>query len=338
MRYEMPSCSDKPLWDLWLGSYVLPCVTAADETGLFDSLAAEPAGASELAARLGLNLRAVEIFLPVLASSGFLALRLGRYHLSDVSRHYLLRSSAFYWGGVLQSGLLKSPTHAALKAALCGAAAAVGERPAAAWASGKLGAAQARGLARFMHSHSLAAALGVAQHGEFGGIRHLMDVGGGSGCFSIALAQRHPTLRCTVMDLAAMCAIVPEYAAAAGVTDRVEARAVDMFREPWPRGADALLFSNIFHDWNLDTCAELAGKAYEALPAGGRIYLHEMLLDDTGAGPASATSFSVVMLFGTEGRQYSGAELRSMLRTAGFGEPQIKLTSTYYSLICARKP
>jgi hypothetical protein len=140
------------------------------------------------------------------------------------------------------------------------------------------------------------------------------------------------------MDLPAMCAIIPEYANPAGVADRVATATVDMFRKPWPRGHDAVLFSNIFHDWNLATCASLAGKAYDALPSGGRIYLHEMLLDDSGAGPASAACFSVVMLFGTEGRQYSGLELRTLLRGAGFGEPQITPTSPYYSLVCAQKP
>ena len=49
-------------------------------------------------------------------------------------------------------------------------------------------------------------------------------------------------------------------------------------------GYDALFFSNVWHDWNVRTCQWLAARAFAALPSGGRIMLHEMLLDEDGAG------------------------------------------------------
>ena len=41
--------------------------------------------------------------------------------------------------------------------------------------------------------------------------------------------------------------------------------AVDLFREPWPKGHDALFFSNVFHDWDFETCDWLAAQAFDAL-------------------------------------------------------------------------
>jgi acetylserotonin N-methyltransferase len=210
-------------------------------------------------------------------------------------------------------------------------------RPSDAWERGDLDAETARRIAAFMHTHSLPASIGAARGGDFGGVRRLLDVGGGSGVFSVAIAQNWPELRATVMDLRAMCAAAQPYIDDGGCGDRVDTLAVDMFREAWPTGYDALFFSNIYHDWDDRVCAELSAKAFAALPPGGRIFLHEMLMNDNGDGPATTASFSMLMLLGTRGRQYTLAELRVFLEGAGFQDVTARPTCSYYSLVSARK-
>ena len=58
-----------------------------------------------------------------------------------------------------------------------------------------------------MHSLGFPAAMGMARLGVFAEVRRLLDIGGGSGCFSIALAGRHPALHCTVLDLPPVCTL-----------------------------------------------------------------------------------------------------------------------------------
>ena len=145
-------------------------------------------------------------------------------------------------------------------------------------------------------------------------------------------------MHCSIMDLPAMCQVAQDYIDAAGAGQGVDTVAVDMFRQDWPRGHDAVFFSNVFHDWEPDTCLELAGKALAILPAGGRIYLHEMLLDDDGAGPLAAATFSLVMLLGTRGQQYTFARLRELLRNAGFTDVRVDATFAYHSVVSAVKP
>jgi acetylserotonin N-methyltransferase len=111
-----------------------------------------------------------------------------------------------------------------------------------------------------------------------------------------------------------------------------------MFRQPWPRGYDALFFSNIWHDWNVRTCQWLAARAFEALPSGGRILLHEMLLDDDGNGPVTAASFSMLMLLATQGQQFTFGELKGMLEGAGFARIDATATHPYYSVVTGHKP
>ncbi len=343
MRLEPPPVDDRSVWDVWLSVYRMPALAAADELGLFEALEAQPASADELGERLGLNPQALRSVLPLLASLGFLAVREGRYHPTETARAYLLHDSPYYWGGAFS--IHRADRHvarfvAALKADPAESLGAFGQgsRPVDSWESGELGAELAQTLAAFMHSHSLPAAVGLARLAAFDGMRRLLDVGGGSGCFSIALAQQRPRLHATVMDLPAMTRLADRYIEDAGVRAQVDTRVVDMFRGAWPEGYDAIFMSNIFHDWNQDTCAVLAARSLEALPPGGRILLHEMLLADDGSGPLAAAGFSMMMLAGTQGRQYSFSELARILTDAGFVDPQVTEAHGDFSLVSARKP
>lgn len=343
MTFEVPTRDDKPLWDVWLSMLWLPAVTAADELKIFDSLAARPATLPELAASLDLDTRALSAVLPLLTAQGFLCSHEGRFALTETSRNFMVHSSPFYWGAVFVGQPRQNPLHGDLCRALApkksaSAEQSEGQAPVESWESGQLGIERARGIAAFMQSHSLPAATGVARNGDFKGVSKMLDVGGGSGCFSIALAQTHGNLRCTVMDLPAMCEVAREHIVAGQVADRVDARSVDMFREDWPRGYDASFFSNIFHDWSFETCAQLAASAFKALPSGGRIFLHEMLFDDAGTSPVTTAAFSVLMMLRTRGQQFTYSELRKLLQEAGFVDVDVTATYAYYSLICARKP
>jgi acetylserotonin N-methyltransferase len=317
----------------------MPTVVSADELGLFDALGQQPAGADELGQRLGLDPAALKAVLPLLASLGFLVVRLGRYHLTGPAELYLVKQSPFYWGHAFsmhRGSAWAERIKARLRAPRAGDDGSE-RRPVDAWESGQLDVEMARGICAFMHSHSLPAALGVAESAEFETTRRLLDVGGGSGCFSVALAQRWPQLESVILELPVMCELAQGYIEAGAVKDRVTTTVVDMFRQPWPTGFDAVFMSNIFHDWDGPTCAELAAKAYAALEPGGRLHLHEMLISDDGSGPVSAAAFSILMLVGTRGRQYSAAELQRILEGAGFVDVEVDAAYGYFSLVTGHK-
>jgi 2-polyprenyl-3-methyl-5-hydroxy-6-metoxy-1,4-benzoquinol methylase len=275
--------------------------------------------------------------LSLLSAMGLLKSQKDTYEVSDLGRTYLLRSSPHFWGPLLASRLGKGAQHQVLLDAL---KAPEGGRSDASegWKSGQMPPAMAEGITRVMHCHSLAAATGAAKYGGFAQVTRLLDVGGGSGCFSIALAQQHPQMRCTVMDLAPVCDVARRYIEEGGVQDRVEATPTDMFREKWPQGQDGVLFSNIFHDWNMTTNRTLAKSAFDALSPGGHVFLHEMVLDDAHDGPLTTASFAMLMLVGTQGRQYTLTELREILESVGFVDVRADATYGYYSVVSGRKP
>lgn len=340
----LPTCDDSPIWYLMLSWNHFPTLVAADEFGLFSLLENEPKSEDAICRSLSIGARACEAMLGVLVARGFLAKWQDYFYLTDLSRNYLLPESPYYWGGML--ALLRDLP---MSGATVRDAAQKDKRPSVFsaaedkaltedWAGGDLDSDKARAVTRAMHSHSFPAAMGVAQWGEFDDVRHMLDVGGGSGCFCIALAMRYPDIRFTVMELPAVCAVANEYIAEYGLQARIDTYRADMFQGAWPAGYDAVFLSNVLHDWDQLGCERLVRNAFDALPSGGRIYAHELLLDDTKTGPLLAPSFSIHMLLFAEGKQYTAGELQKLLQQAGFEGMTIKHTYGHYSLVSARKP
>ncbi len=146
--------------------------------------------------------------------------------------------------------------------------------------------------------------------------RRPLDIHGGSGALSIALARG--------------------YVAAAGLSGRVTALAGDMSRDPVPADHDVHLFSQILHDWPPETCRALLERSFAALPAAGRVLVHEKLV-----GPGTPLANALVdldMLVWTAGQQWDFEGLRALLEVVGFRDTAVRETSGYWSAVWARKP
>jgi acetylserotonin N-methyltransferase len=340
MSHLPPTSDDRLIWDMWEAQFRLPAMTAADELGVFRALGDAPLTTDALAAELGLEVHPLSILLAALASSELIEKREGKWRALPPARTWLHPEAEGYWGGFLFGFRERGPLHAQLVEAM-----KTGKRPesfnsgAPEWERGEMSPVAAERIASFMHSHSMAPARGAAAQAVFGEVSHLMDVGCGSGVYGIEIARSHPALRVTLMDLAAMAHEAGTYVERAGMADQVGTAACNMFSEDWPRGPDAHFFANVFHDWSVETNALLARKSFEALPSGGRIFLSEILMDDDGTGPWHAAAFSLLMLLGTLGKQYSLPEFRGILEGAGFTDVQaVRTGGGYYSLVSARKP
>ena len=97
--------------------------------------------------------------------------------------------------------------------------------------------------------------------------------------------------------------------------------------------------AELMHRPLTETCRLLARRSFEALPSGGRIFLNEILMDDDYTGPFPAAAFSLLMLVGTLGKQYTLAEFRDILGSAGFVDVEaVRTGGGYYSLVSGRKP
>jgi acetylserotonin N-methyltransferase len=336
-----PTIDDTAIWDLWLSQFRLPIVNANLEVGTFKALSDGAFTTDELARALEVDARALAMHLAALASMGLVEKRLGLWRATHQARTWLHPEAKGFWGHFL--GQIDRNDHLRprlLESLRTGKRPdeGVDQRPAG-WEQGTMPPEVAEGIARFMQAHSQAPALGAARQPVFAELTHLMDVGCGSGVYGIEIARANPGLKVTLMDLKEVAAVAATYVAAEGMEERVGTAGVNMFEEEWPTGPDGHLFCNVFHDWSDETCRDLARRSFEALPSGGRILLHEILMDDDYTGPFHAAAFSLLMLTGTLGKQYSLAEFAEILESAGFEDVAAQRTGGgYYSLVVGRKP
>ncbi len=328
-----------PLHDLVFQRVAYPTIFLAHEFGLFQLLEQEPATTEEIGKALTLKPRAAEGMVAVAAALGFVRhANNGRFELSESGRTYLLASSPYYSAGLLKLPEMRWSEDGQIAQLRDAFRQAEEPRQPLAVMIEQLPPEEIQGFIALMHTITLPGVVGLARHPVFRRVRHLLDVGGGSGSLSLGIAANHAQVRCTILDLAPVCRIAHGNAARYGLTDRVSTIAADMFTDPWPGGHDAILFGNIFHDWDLESCRKLAKRAFNALEPGGMILLHEVPLNENKDGPLFAACFSVAMMLHERGKQYTLSEFRGLLAEAGFVDFQSAPVSGYYQLISARKP
>jgi hypothetical protein len=320
-----PVTDPTPIADLFRGNLATELLVAATaHLKLFDHLAAAELDHAALGARLGLAPRPMVVLTTVLKAMGLLVERAGRLGLTAMAREHLVTGAPFaiadYLGLAAQSpGVLgmverlrtnrpagSAPDEQGAAFIFQAGSASAMEQEASARSFTLALAGRARNVAPYL-----------ADRVPFAGVRTLLDVGGGTGIYSIACVQRHPHLRAIVWDRPEVLKVAAEQVAAYGVAERVTLVPGDMFNDPMPAGADAILLSNILHDWDVPECQAIVDRCAAALPVGGRLLIHDTLLNDALDGPLPIALYSAALFCFCVGRAYSAAEYRAMLTAAG---------------------
>ena len=139
----------------------------------------------------------------------------------------------------------------------------------------------------------------------------VLDAGGGTGELAFSLLPAHPDMTATVMDRPEVGHL---YNQPRAVGPRCRFVAGDLFRE-WPVQSEVVFLARVLHDWPDDDARRILGRAREAMPAGGWLYVVEMTLDET---TGSGGLLDLNMLVMTGGRERTVDEFRALLVDAGF--------------------
>lgn len=314
--------------------FQVPCVlAAAADLDLFNTLQAEPLSADETAIRLACDPRGMTILLDALAGIGFLTKTGSRYTLAPgvaplvvdgappsvaaMLRHQancLRRWAQLPW--VVRSG-----------------------RPAAAGTSVRGAEADQQAFIGAMHDIGHAVAGPLVREINPGGFRCVLDVGGGSGTWTLAWLEAEPAARAILFDLPEVIPLARERLTRYGAADRVELVAGDFYADPLPRGADLVWLSAIIHQNSPDENRTLYRRAAEVLEPGGRILIRDVVMEDSHSAPLAGALFAVNMLVATEGGgTYTLAEIRSDLQSAGFEDVQfVRRDEGMHAVVSARR-
>ncbi len=287
-------------------------LTAA-ELDLFTLLAHEAHSADEVANAHGGDLRATTILLDALAAMDLLAKHRGRYTCPpDVAAHLATHAPESILP-MLQHQASLWPSWSELTGIVRGDAAAWDR----AHAPRAPGATEA--FIGAMHVVGAGRAPRVAAAIKPQDARRLLDVGGASGTYTLAMLAVNPALEATIFDQPDVVALARERCAAAGVSDRVTLVGGDFYTDELPGGHDLALLSAIIHQNSPPQNVALYEKVQRALVPGGRLVIRDHVLSPDRTSPRAGAVFAINMLVRTEsGNTYTFEEIRETLAAAGF--------------------
>jgi predicted O-methyltransferase YrrM len=169
--------------------------------------------------------------------------------------------------------------------------------------------------------------------------RHILDVGGASGTWTIAFLRAAPLARATLFDRPEVMPLARKRLAEAGVLDRVHLAPGDFSIDPLPGGADLVWLSAIVHQNSREENRGLFRKSREALLDDGLVAVRDIVMEPDRTRPPMGALFAVNMLVATEGGgTFTFEELAEDLRASGFTDATLaRKAETMDSIVTARK-
>lgn len=150
-------------------------------------------------------------------------------------------------------------------------------------------------------------------------IRRILDLGGGSGAYSIAFAKASADIHCDILDVPEVVPLTREYVTRAGVDKQINVRAGDMLEDEFGSGYDLIMLNAICHMFSAEQNQQIFARVRRVLNPNGRLAVQDFILNAEKTGPTQAALFSLNMLVGTEGgASYSEPEYRNWMSAAGF--------------------
>ncbi len=341
---ESPAIDPSPLFELFRGNHATEALVAAvAHFGLFRHLLPGPLSPDALRDAVGLAPRPFQVLVTALRAMGTLGVDPdGRLSTTPMAREHLLAGGPYFVGDYF--GLAaSSPSVLEFVERLrtnrprggddgdAGVGFIYREGIRSAMDAGE----GARHFTLSLAGRAKNVAPVLAERMPLAGARKLVDVGGGTGVYSIAFLRRNPELRAVVWDRPEVLRVAAEFAGESGVGDRLGLVPGDMFADPFPAGADVVLLSNILHDWDEPEIRRLLARCAASMATGARLLVHDVFLDDDLGGPLPVALYSVALFNVTEGRAYSAGEYRRWLGEAGFGVTQTTPTLVHCGAMVA---
>jgi len=159
---------------------------------------------------------------------------------------------------------------------------------------------------------------------DLSGRRHLLDLGGGSGAYSITAVKAFDGLTATVLDLPPVVQVTKEYIAENDVVGRVDTHAADFTQGEFPGPCDVVVMASNLPIYDGEVIAGVVARAFRALLPGGEMHLIGEMLEDDRRGPLDAAMWGMnELICGSLGRAHSRAEVAGYFAAAGFADVEV---------------
>ncbi len=310
-----PSTTDDVL-TLLDASCASAALGAALETGLFWLLERQPLTASDISVRLGVPLPRCQYWLQVLAGTGLLEQRDATFAVSDAARASILGAyGRDTWAFLALESRERFPALVDFATRIKGAAGAAAAVPRPHYVD-LMGADanRARRFTRMLYELHLPLAAQLTAQIDAEWVDRLLDVGGGSGVVSIAVARRYPGVSAVVVDVPNVCEAGRELAAENGLDARVTYHPADFTSDTLPSPFDLAVMCDVgVHS------QDVFKRVAAALAPAGKFILVDVFAPAPGVAPASRAHWALERsMFDPSFHTPTVGEVEGMLREAGF--------------------
>jgi len=152
----------------------------------------------------------------------------------------------------------------------------------------------------------------------------IVDIGAGSGIWSLTLAQLTADATVTAVDWPAVLEVAAETAENLGLSSRLATIAGNYHQVELPSEQfDLAILANVTHLETSDGNRALLAKVWQALKPGGRVVIIDVFPGQP-KGELNLALYKLGLALRTEhGRVYSSQELGSILSACRFGDPEL---------------
>jgi hypothetical protein len=296
---------------------------AALELGLFTSLSDGPCGLEALAEKLQAPSGPLSVLLSTCVALKLLMWDGEHYSNSPAAQRFLVRTTRSYVGDyyLRQISPLMYPSLPQVRSLLRGESL----QTALDYASTLSDPWTTEEFVRGQHAGSLGPAILLSRSLDLSGFSRLLDLGGGSGAFSIELVKRFSELSAVVFDLPQVVAVTEKILQETGLASRVTCASGDLRSDRWPAGADLILMSYIVSCYDPTTLHAVLARTYAYLPPGGQLLIHDFAVSADRSGPHNAALFLFGQLAASaQTRAYTTDELETALQEAGYQQVTVQ--------------
>ena len=309
--------SPESIMQLATGHWSLKALAVAVDLSIFTAMKGKELTGSELGGLLGLPLRSLERLLNANAALGFLEKSDHKYRNTDVAETYLVEGLPNYLGDFVKlAGIYGFAKWTRFKECV------VNDTPIEDIDNDfRHSEDRMQYFIRAMHNNAKGPARFLTTIPNLEKRKHMLDLGGGSGAYCIALTEKYPELRATLIDFPPVCKVAMEFVQESRTGDRIEIIEGDVLTDELTVEGDIILLSQVFHGMSEQECRGLAKKCYDWTIEDGIIVVHEFILDDNKTSPLYPALFALNMLITTpNGNAYTKGELTGWLEEAGYKE------------------
>lgn len=312
-----------------MGGFRVSCILgAAAELDLWTALGDAPLTAAALAERLHADLRAITTLLDALAALGTLEKSGDRYQTPEDLKVWLRSDGADTIVPMLRHNM--SMLRAWQQLAYVAKSGIPGPRTAS------INGFEADRAAFIAAMHTVSGPMAdelVARLMPLD-FRRVIDVGGASGTWTMALLRAVPEATAVIFDLPDAIRQAKARLSGTVFASRVELVAGDFYRDELPGGNDYAWVSAIIHQHSRKHNVELFAKVHRALVPGGRIGIRDIVMESDRTLPLEGALFAVNMLSATQsGGTFTFEELAADLVAAGFRDPTLRVKDAWMNSV-----